>query len=68
MPWVQHASPEVNAVSEYPSIIKVCVSLTTIMAACVGLRAYIRIFVVRHLGVDDVITIVAGVSSGMIHA
>jgi hypothetical protein len=62
MPWIQHASLEVNAVSQYPSIIGVCVSLTAVMAACVGLRAYIRLSIVKHLGVDDYVTFVAAVS------
>jgi hypothetical protein len=62
MLWIQHASLEVNAISQYPSIIGVCVSLTAVMAACVGLRAYIRLAIVKHLGVDDYVTFVAAVS------
>jgi hypothetical protein len=34
-----------------------------VMTACVGLRAYIRLCIVKHLGVDDYVTFVAAVGS-----
>jgi hypothetical protein len=62
MPWVQHVTPEVEAVSLYPTILWVWCSLTLFMLLVVALRTYVRIVRVKNFGMDD--TIVLGGAAG----
>ncbi|KAI9039145.1 uncharacterized protein KD926_009894 [Aspergillus affinis] len=57
MGWVHNATPEVNAQSNYPTILGVCFSLTGAMMVVVCLRLYIRIRS-RRMAVDDYVMIV----------
>ncbi|ETN44524.1 uncharacterized protein HMPREF1541_10194 [Cyphellophora europaea CBS 101466] len=57
MIWVQNASPEVDAQSEWPLIVAVCITLSTIMTMCVALRLYVRTYMIKSLGTDDYVII-----------
>jgi hypothetical protein len=61
--WVENASPAVDDVSKYPEIIAVCVCLTIFMVVLVGLRVYVRAFMLKVTGVDDWIIIFSAVCS-----
>ena len=52
MAWVLNASDEVNARSDYPTIIAVCLVLTILMTVVVVLRIYVHASV-RQIGSDD---------------
>jgi hypothetical protein len=43
MGWVYNASPEVEALSRYHTILAVCISLTVVMVLVVGLRLGLRL-------------------------
>ena len=53
MVWVYNASPEVSSISDWPKIIAVCVTLTTLMSFTVGLRLYVRMRMIKSVGIDD---------------
>lgn len=57
MPWVHNASPEVNGLSEWPLILGVCLSLTTLMTLTVFLRVYVRACMIKSIGIDDYVMI-----------
>ena len=61
--WVENASPAVNDASKYPEIIAVCVCLTLFMGVLVGLRVYVRVFMLKVTGVDDWIIIFSAICS-----
>lgn len=63
MPWVTHVSPEVDKSSQYPAILAVSLTLTTLMTIFVALRAYVRAAIARSLGGDDYVIFVSAVSS-----
>lgn len=52
MGWVLNATPKVDAQSEYPTIIAICVVLSVLSTAVVGTRLYIR-HSKRGLASDD---------------
>lgn len=58
MGWVYNASPEVEAASQYPLILGVCVSLTILMIITVCLRLYVRAQASR-LGSADYVMVVS---------
>lgn len=62
MTWVQHVTPEVEALSQYPTIISVCVSLTVLMALVVAIRSWVRAHLVKRMGFDDYLAICTAVS------
>lgn len=62
MPWVQHVTLEVEAASQYPTILWVCGSLTFLMLLVVALRTYVRIARVKNLGMDDTLVLGGAVS------
>lgn len=53
MQWVHNASPELNAQSDWPKILGICLSLTTLMSLTVSLRIYVRAWMIKSLGIDD---------------
>lgn len=53
MTWVYNASPELDAQSNWPLIIGVCTGLTTLMTITVGLRIYVRAWMIKSMGTDD---------------
>jgi hypothetical protein len=60
--WVHNASTEVNDSSQYPTILAVCIVLTAIMCATIGLRGYVRAVMLKTVGADDWTILFAGVS------
>jgi hypothetical protein len=58
MGWVYNASPEVEAASQYPVILGVCISLTILMIITVCLRLYVRAQASR-LGSADYVMVVS---------
>ncbi|PHH66557.1 hypothetical protein CDD81_7032 [Ophiocordyceps australis] len=58
MVWVAHASPELDAQSQYPAIIAICVVLSVVSMAIVGCRLYIR-SAARGLASDDLMAAVS---------
>lgn len=62
MGWIENASPEVEAASNYPTIISVCISMTIFMTAVVSLRIYVRAFLLKLMGLDDWAIILSAVS------
>ncbi|PHH71559.1 hypothetical protein CDD82_6449 [Ophiocordyceps australis] len=52
MVWVANASPELDAQSQYPAIMAICVVLSLVSMAIVGCRLYIRC-AARGLATDD---------------
>jgi hypothetical protein len=58
MGWVYNASPEVEATSQYPVILGVCISLTILMIITVCLRLYVRAQASR-LGSADYVMVVS---------
>jgi hypothetical protein len=67
MPWVQHVTPEVEAVSQYPTILWVCCSLTLFMLLVVALRTYMRIVRVKNFGMDDTLVLGGAVGSDSVY-
>lgn len=63
MTWVHNATPAVDAQSEWPTIIAVCISLTMLMATTVGLRLYVRAWMIKSVGVDDYVMLFSMVSN-----
>ncbi|KAK5946823.1 hypothetical protein PMZ80_000967 [Knufia obscura] len=53
MTWVHNASPEIDAQSQWPLIVGVCVGLTTLMTVTVSLRMYVRAWMIKSMGIDD---------------
>jgi hypothetical protein len=47
MGWVQNASREVDAASNYPTIVSVCISMTIFLTTIVSLRIYVREFLLE---------------------
>lgn len=43
MGWVDNASPEVNAESQYPTIIAICATLSVLSLAVYGARIWVRL-------------------------
>jgi hypothetical protein len=60
--WVQNTSQGVNDVSNYPTIIAVCICMTTFMMCVVGLRVYVRASMLKLFGLDDWIVVFSAVS------
>lgn len=61
MGWVYNATPEVEAASQYPVVLGVCLSLTILMVITVSLRLFMRAQASR-LGAADYVMVVSMVS------
>lgn len=61
MKWVEDASAETNKQSRYPTVVSVCIVMTTLMMTVVALRTYVRSCLVRSLGMDDYMTLLSAV-------
>lgn len=57
MGWVHNASPEVEAASQYPLILGVCLSLTILMVFTVSLRLFLRARAGRWEAADYVMVV-----------
>lgn len=55
--WVHNADAAINAASQWPLIVAVCIALAAIMTITVCLRLYVRIAMVKAVGVDDYVMI-----------
>lgn len=62
MGWVYNATPDVEAVSQYPVVLGVCLSLTILMVITVCLRLFMRAQASR-LGAADYVMVMSMVSS-----
>lgn len=62
MVWVHNATPEIDARSQWPTILAVCLTLTIIMTATAGLRGYIRVVMLKTVGLDDWVIFLSAVS------
>ena len=51
--WVHNATPAVNDISQYPTIVAVCIALTATMTTVVAMRAYVRAVMLKSVGPDD---------------
>jgi hypothetical protein len=60
--WVHNASEETNAISQWPVILAVCVSLTVVMTTIVALRFYVRAIMLKAIGKDDWVILFSAVS------
>lgn len=61
--WVHNAPPEVNAISRYPTILAVCISLTAVMTAIIAVRGYVRAVMLKSIGADDWTILFSGICS-----
>ena len=57
MGWVHNASPEVEAASQYPLILGVCLGLTILMVFTVSLRLFLRARASRWAAADYVMVV-----------
>ena len=62
MVWVQNATPEIDARSQWPTILAVCLCLTILMTVTVGLRGYVRVIMLKTVGNDDWVILASAVS------
>ncbi|KAL8852504.1 MAG: hypothetical protein Q9221_002628, partial [Calogaya cf. arnoldii] len=51
--WIQNGSDHLDAISDYRTILGVCITLPIIMTIVVGMRAYTRIKLLESIGIDD---------------
>ncbi|TGO47264.1 hypothetical protein BCON_0286g00070 [Botryotinia convoluta] len=59
--WVYNSTPEVNAQSNYPSILGASFPLLVLMLITVGTRLYVRVRTVRGVGADDWAVFIAAI-------
>ena len=62
MNWVHNASPEIDAQSRWPIILGICIALTALMTTTVGMRLYVRAFMIKSMGIDDYVMLFSCVS------
>lgn len=53
MTWIKNGTPELDRVSNWRFVIGVCLACSAVMTLVIGLRAYVRIRMVKAIGVDD---------------
>lgn len=53
MVWVHNATEAIDSKSQWPKILAVCVTLTCVMTTTVGLRGYVRGYMLKTVGYDD---------------
>lgn len=53
MVWINNGTPELDSISQYRTIIGVCLALTIATITIVALRAFVRARILRILGPDD---------------
>lgn len=66
MTWVYYATPELEALSKWPRIMAVCISLTSLMTATVLTRLWARTCMVKSIGIDDYIMAVSMVGADVL--
>lgn len=53
MVWINNSTPELDTISQYRTIVGVCLALTVATITIVALRAFVRASILRALGPDD---------------
>lgn len=61
MGWIQNAPDSVQEKSTWPTILAVCVTLTTVMSTTVALRGYVRGYMLKTVGYDDYVILLSAV-------
>ncbi|TEY59728.1 hypothetical protein BOTCAL_0187g00020 [Botryotinia calthae] len=61
--WVYNSTPEVNAQSNYPTILGASFPILVLMLITVGARLYVRVRTVRGIGADDWAVVIAAICS-----
>ncbi|KAL8657432.1 MAG: hypothetical protein Q9226_001925 [Calogaya cf. arnoldii] len=61
--WIHNGSDHLDAISDYRTILGVCITLPIIMTIVVGMRAYTRIKLLESIGIDDWIIFFSAVGS-----
>lgn len=59
--WVYNSTPEVNAASNYPTILGVSIPILILMLITVCTRFWVRVRTVRGIGADDWAVLAAAV-------
>jgi len=60
--WVYNAFPEVDAESQYPTILGVSITICAMMVLVVSTRLYVRARMLKFLGADDFVIVASAVS------
>lgn len=61
--WIHNGSQQLDEISDYRTILGVCIALPILMVVIVGMRAYTRIKLLHSIGLDDWIIFFSTVSS-----
>lgn len=51
--WIHNGNEHLDAISEYRTILGVCIALPILMTVVVAMRAYTRAKILNSLGFDD---------------
>ncbi|KAI4238274.1 MAG: hypothetical protein LQ349_001221 [Xanthoria aureola] len=51
--WIHNGSQQLDEISDYRTILGVCIALPILMVVIVGMRAYTRIKLLHSIGLDD---------------
>ena len=63
MTWVINGTEHLDDVSNYRTIVGVCIALATLTTIVVSLRAYCRAVILKVLGADDYVIFFTAVST-----
>ncbi|KAL8658006.1 MAG: hypothetical protein Q9226_001363 [Calogaya cf. arnoldii] len=61
--WIHNGSDHLDAISDYRTILGVCITLPIIMTIVVGISVYTRIKLLESIGIDDWIIFFSAVGS-----
>ena len=67
MVWINNGTPELDTISQYRTIIGVCLALTIATISIVTLRAFVRARILRIVGPDDYVIFFTAVSIFSMH-
>lgn len=62
MVWINNGSPALDQISEYPTILGVCITLSILTTVIVLLRGFTRARILKVLGIDDYVIFFSCVS------
>lgn len=57
--WIHNGNEHLDQISGIKRLLGVCIGLPLLMMIVVGMRLYIRIFILKSLGSDDWATVVS---------
>lgn len=60
--WIHNGSEHLDAISDYRTILGVCIALPILMVIVVAMRAYTRVKILNSLGFDDWVIFFSAVS------